>query len=790
MESLLQKEDILYRGFHEDFHEGFPGALMKRLNTENILTRQCMKKIIVFAGTTEGRDIARFIAEQGISVTVSVATEYGKQVMEDCTDMNGLENITLLMGRLDEAGMEKLMISGDENSKSEARDNSKDEYTMGKNATSNYDMVIDATHPYAVEVSKNIKNAATKCNLEYVRISRTTGIDSEIEKMLDGLDIVRCKNTDEAVNALIGLIDGLKCGAKEDRKTDVESATKPNILITTGSKEIHKFARKELMDNLYVRVLPGLESISLCENAGIKGKHIIAMQGPFSSEMNAAIMKQFNIGIMVTKESGSTGGYMEKLEAAKAVGAKVIVIGNPEIEKGYSLSEVKAMICPEAIGGKSVQEVDVAEVEVKLLGIGLGSKDYMTSETASAIENADMIFGAKRMIEAAKKSCNIRATEENIYEYYLARDIIPVIERNVNSEQRNNRVNVVVLFSGDTGFYSGAEKLKTAFCDTELYKNNSLKVEINPGISSIQYFASKCGISWGDGRIISLHGVSDENRFFKFAKAVKESRKTFAILSGVEDLHRIVSELEDEFDASSEMLEIYVGYNLSYSDEKIKCYKGLSISLVSDFDKEGLYVISIINENPDTGLVYNAISDDEFERARVPMTREDIRHLSILKLMLKKDSVLLDLGSGTGSISIEAAGLSSEIKVYAYECNPDAVSLMRQNIEKFNAKNIVLKEGMVPEIIDENIVPTHAFIGGSKGNMKEIVAKLFSMNKNIRVVATAVTLETKAELLGIIKGNEFSNVDISEVSVSRAKKLGDYNLMVAENTVMIAGFNA
>mgnify|MGYP000010705361 CR=1 FL=1 len=228
-----------------------------------------------------------------------------------------------------------------------------------------------------------------------------------------------------------------------------------NILLTTGSKELAVFA--PLKERLFVRVLPGLESIGLCEKAGIRGKQILAMQGPFSEEMNLAMIHQFSIRYLVTKASGAHSGFQEKLAAAQKAGITACVIGKQEQEQGMSYAQVTetlSRLLGHTISGRP-------EVEISLIGIGM-SAATLTQEAKRALEESDVVFGAERMLEVVENS-------KETYPFYLAKDILPVL-RQKESQMDGQKLKVSILFSGDTGFYSGTEKIKT-----ELNKNNYKK---------------------------------------------------------------------------------------------------------------------------------------------------------------------------------------------------------------------------------------------------------------------------------------------------------------------------
>ena len=182
------------------------------------------------------------------------------------------------------------------------------------------------------------------------------------------------------------------------------------------------------------------------------------------------------------------------------------------------------------------------------------------------------------------------------------------------------------------------------------------------------------------------------------------------------------------------------------------------------------------------------ISDEEFLRGDVPMTKENIRHLSVMKLGLTAGATVYDIGSGTGSVACEIASLGNGIRVYAIEKKEEACGLIKQNAAKFGLKNIEVIYGTAPEALEGLEPPTHAFIGGSSGNLKEIMTALSGSGSSVRVVINAVSLETIAEIQSVIREFPVSGLSLEQISVSRARELGNHHLMMAENPVLIAAF--
>ena len=192
----------------------------------------------------------------------------------------------------------------------------------------------------------------------------------------------------------------------------------------------------------------------------------------------------------------------------------------------------------------------------------------------------------------------------------------------------------------------------------------------------------------------------------------------------------------------------------------------------------------IENSHPFKGI-RSCVEDEEFLRGKAPMTKSEIRSLSVAKLHLEKDSVVYDVGAGTGSVTIELALAAPDGIVYAVERNQEACDLIEQNKRKFGTPNIEVIHGLAPEAMEDLPAPTHAFIGGSAGNLKEILESLLAKNPKIRVVINTVTLETIGEVTECLKDLPLLEEEIVSVSVAKAKKLGSYHLMMGQNPIYI-----
>lgn len=727
-----------------------------------------LNRVLIFAGTTEGRTLSEYLSENRIEHTVCVATEYGEEVLSASPYM------TIHQGRMGVSEMEKLMQTG------------------------SFAAVVDATHPYAVEVTANIREASQEAKLPYLRLKRW--LDAETEG-----SVFYFHSNEECVVAL--------------------EKTEGNILLTTGSKELATYCSRPLVkDRLYVRILPGMESISICTELGIKGKQMIAMQGPFSTEMNEAILHQYEIACMVTKKSGRQGGYPEKLEAARRAGIPVYVIEPAGTERGYSMEEVceklQLLLCvekgvsadksnnvdksqnvnkskdidnimgkkttdvPEAESGTEIVTPSKAEAEndvtagkvdnkmdIILAGIGMGASKGLTREVYDAIESADILLGAKRLIEPYSPRMEKMS-------YYLGKDIVPYLE-DLFLQSAGKRYRVVVLFSGDSGCYSGCQALARCLHEAVAEKRFLADIRILPGISSVSYLASCIGESYHDAAILSMHGKLLPD----LARRIQENEKTFLFMSGVKDMRKLGTTLTEAF---MDDCIITAGYQLSYEDEEIR---KLTPKECLSCEKEGLYICFIYNPHPKKRPLTPGIADEEFIRGKVPMTKKEIREVSICKLRLYPGAVVYDIGSGTGSVAVEMADMSPDIEVFALEQKPEAVELIEKNKEKFHLDNITVLKTKAPEGLMDLKMATHAFIGGSGGNMKEIIETLYQINPGMRIVINAVSIETLCEIKEIILAYPVCDTEFVQLQVSRVKELGAYHMMQAENPIFVCAFN-
>lgn len=649
-----------------------------------------MYKVIVFAGTTEGREIAEFLDRKGISAHICVATEYGEQLLQ------GGQNLEISHERLNAEEMELLIKE------------------------KKCEMVIDATHPYAAEVTINIKKACEAAEVSYIRVLR------ENQENQNSGDCLYADSVEDAVALL--------------------EHTKGNILATTGSKEAAKYtALTDYESRVFLRVLSLPDVVKQCKELGFQGKNLICMQGPFSKELNIAMLRQWDCKYLVTKMSGATGGFQEKIDAARICGCISVIIGRPLKESGLSVNECKRILC-QKFSLKS-------QAEISLVGIGMGSAETRTAEASRAIRESDLLIGARRMIDSCRefgKDCYVEYDSQKIAQYLAEH---PEYEK------------VAVLLSGDPGFNSGAKKLLDVLGN---------QVKVISGISSASYFMSRIQKSWDDVLITSAHG-----KHTNLVSLIKRNKKVFSILgtrNGIQNLAQEMAAL------GLNRAQLYTGECLSYPDEKIR--KGAPEDFLN-YEADPLSVVYVENPDAQKEYVTHGIPDTEFLREKVPMTKEEVRTVSLSKLHLEEDSVCYDVGAGTGSVSIEMASRAWNGKVYAIEKKALAVELLKKNREKFAVENLEIIEGTAPEALENLEPPTHAFIGGSSGKMETILRLLLKKNPSVRIVINCIALETVSETLQCLKTLPVKEEEILQISVSKGKSIGNYHMMMGENPIYI-----
>lgn len=653
-------------------------------------------QIVIFGGTTEGRILAESLQDSAVAVHICVATRYGGTLIGES------ENIHIHEGRMDELEMEKFMKE------------------------KNISCCVDATHPYAVEVSQNAKAVCEKQKISYIRVSR-----GQSGAGADGAYYF------ESVKAAAEYLNG----------------SEGRIFITTGSKELENYTCIEgYEERCIARVLPTVEVLKKCKSLGFEGANVIAMQGPFDKELNLAMLRKTKAAWIVSKISGKEGGFEDKCEAAREAGVRLVLIGRPGEEKSaVSLQEAIRML---------TRKYDLKlPRKAFLIGMGPGAGELLTRQAVRTLEESDVIIGARRVLDICPGQ--IKKPE---FAGYKKEEILRFLEE--HPEYRR----VALLYSGDIGFYSGARNMEGVL------KEEGFEIEHISGISSMMYFLNQIGVSYEDVLLESCHG-KEENLIGKIS-----TNKKVCVLVGEEDfLQKICGGLR-EYGLGD--VKVTVGECLSYPEEQIFFGKA------AEFVNRTINKLSVVLfENTQAEDNYRYIHDEQFIRGKIPMTKEEIRILSIAKMELRRDSVCYDIGAGTGSVCVEMARKCLLGKVFAVEKKPEAAELIRENRRKFAVDNLEVIEGTAPDAIEALPKPDVVFIGGSDGKIVEIIETIRKKNKKARFVINVIALETLIRIMEYCgKDSECADAQVIAVNVARSKKLAGYHLMEAENPIYIIRF--
>lgn len=392
--------------------------------------------------------------------------------------------------------------------------------------------------------------------------------------------------------------------------------------------------------------------------------------------------------------------------------------------------------------------------KVFVIGMGMGNPGTLTQDALDALRQGELVIGAPRLVEALgdidAETCALVGSE-----------------RIAEALRESDAAVACVLMSGDVGFYSGATGLYPLL--------EGMEVEVIPGISSLAYLCARLRTTWQDVAVVSAHG-----RAHDLAGAVQAQRRTFVLAGGAETPAELCALLVAR---GLGAVRVTVGERLSYPDERI--VSGLARDLASQGFKP-LSVMLVENDRPiEREVAAPHLTDDAFERAAVPMTKEEVRELAVCKLRVRPGDVVWDVGAGTGSVSVELARAAWHGRVLAIERDAGACALVARNRDAFGLPNIEVIEGVAPQVLAGLDRPDRVFVGGSSGGLEGILREALSANPAVRLCASAITLETLSELLRCVRELGLVHVDITQVSIAKSQEVGGLHLMRGANPVYL-----
>lgn len=406
-------------------------------------------------------------------------------------------------------------------------------------------------------------------------------------------------------------------------------------------------------------------------------------------------------------------------------------------------------------------------IKVNIVGVGLGQEEFLTQKAK------EILIGAQKVYTTHRIGSALAPLLQEVVEFKVS-EILTII--------KESKENIVIMVSGDTGFYSLAKTIQKGLQDQDI------QLEFTNGISSMQYFMAKLNRGYENVVLASAHG-----RKANLVALCSYNHQVFALTGGESKVSHILETLNQ---AGMGFLQITIGENLGSPREKITA--GQVLEFVGQ-EFSPLSVVLLENKSP--ANPHSFIRDEELERGNAPMTKEEIRHLSVTRLDIQPEDVVYDIGAGTGSVTLEMAKRANGSMVYAIEQKEDALALVKTNMKKLGIYNIHLVHGKAPEHMEDFPPANKVFIGGSGKNMGSILDTIVDKHKQsyeqlvdkskyqgptaMDIVINTITLESLTEANKILENPCYQNVEYMSISSAKSKKVGGYHMMMANNPIYI-----
>lgn len=393
-------------------------------------------------------------------------------------------------------------------------------------------------------------------------------------------------------------------------------------------------------------------------------------------------------------------------------------------------------------------------MQVSLLALGGGTDATLTEQCKTTLLQAQCIVGAARLLQQLPDGCTQNRTAATKPQQIL------------EALQAAGCAQAAVVYSGDTGFYSGCRNL------VPLLEEKKIAYTVYPGLSSVQLLAAALHRPWQDWKLVSAHGVQCDA-----VAAVMQGNPVFFLTGGSLGVPQLCAQL---MNAGLGELPVTVGENLSYPEEKITAGTAAEMAARS-FGPLCVLLAEAAPQMPDRTPGW---PDDWFLRGKVPMTKQFVRAAVLAALGPKPGETVWDVGAGTGSVSVELAAAVRGGAVYAVECEEEAIALIRQNRLKFHAWNLRVVAGKAPQALAELPAPDVVFVGGSKGEMKSILEAALAKNPAVRICISCIALETLETVLAVCRDHNLAP-QITQLAVSDAQPRGRLHLLMAQNPIFL-----
>ena len=394
-------------------------------------------------------------------------------------------------------------------------------------------------------------------------------------------------------------------------------------------------------------------------------------------------------------------------------------------------------------------------MKITLVGMGSGLPGSLTAQGLQALQTAGLILGAKRLLQNLPDGCT-----PNRKPIYLPDEVLACL-------QAEPCQTAALVYSGDTGFYSGAAALVPKL------RAQGAEVTVLPGISSVQLLAAALGRPWQNWHLVSAHGCACAP-----AAECRSDRPTFFLTGGRNTSPAALCETLAA--AGFGAVQATVGENLGTPQQRlitdtVQALAGGSFAPLS---------VLLVEPCPKPQPRVPGLPDGAFIRGKAPMTKQEVRAAALAKLAVKPADILWDVGAGTGSVSVELALAAPKGHVYAVECDPDACTLIRQNRAKFQTYNLTLIEGRAPDALADLPAPDAVFIGGTKGGMEGVLDAVLAKNPDARICISAIALETLSAAAAALTARGLA-AEVVQLAVSRTKPAGRLHLLMANNPIFL-----
>ena len=394
-------------------------------------------------------------------------------------------------------------------------------------------------------------------------------------------------------------------------------------------------------------------------------------------------------------------------------------------------------------------------MKITLVGMGSGLPGSLTAQGLQALQTAGLILGAKRLLQNLPDGCT-----PNRKPIYLPDEVLACL-------QAEPCQTAALVYSGDTGFYSGAAALVPKL------RAQGAEVTVLPGISSVQLLAAALGRPWQNWHLVSAHGCACAP-----AAECRSDRPTFFLTGGRNTSPAALCEILAA--AGFGAVQATVGENLGTPQQKVitdtvQTLAGGSFAPLS---------VLLVEPCPKPQPRVPGLPDEAFIRGKTPMTKQEVRAAVLAKLAVRPGDILWDVGAGTGSVSVELALAAPAGQVYATECDDEACGLIRENRAKFAVQNLHLTQGLAPAALADWPAPDAVFIGGTKGGMEAVLDEVLGKNPNARICISAIALETLGAAIAALTAQGLT-AEVTQIAVSRTKPAGRLHLLMANNPIFL-----